>query len=276
MDYKRVEENEEARSRLQSPNSISMKEKLLSPYRQKLVRTSSSKQQLPTLKLPAKPSHRKSSSNIPFCLSPTALEIKLSPAYLRRRTSVGNTEVNTPLNISPVPTNRHHPESTQAHHLDLQLTERLTRVGSQMSQLDVYSAIFDEVIEKDSEYGFLLRKIKQAYDYAISSGQTSERRSDTLLKDNQTLSSKVMELESEMSKVKDELRAACTVRKDNRRLRAEVEALKRKLVKVPELVRIPVPKLNLGSVVSDCFHDEFMENVEEFSPSWREALHNGR
>jgi predicted nucleic acid-binding Zn-ribbon protein len=142
--------------------------------------------------------------------------------------------------------------------------------------MDAYSSIFDEVIEKDVEFGFILKKIKQAYEFAISNSLTSERRSSTLQQDKQTLSSKLASLEAELSRSKEEARAARHLKQENTRLRREVEALTSQLKKQPELMRIPVPKLNFGSLNGECFQDEFMMKVDDFSPSWRDALHNGR
>lgn len=242
----------------------------MSPYRQKLVRTLTSKQ-LPTLKLPVKPSHRKSASNIPFCLSPSAIDAKRPPAKVRRRPSVAFNELSYPTNSGVL--TKHH-EATLAKRLDLQLTERLERGGCQTPQLDVYSSIFEDVIEKDEEYGFLLRKIKHAYDSALSNGLTSERRTDSLLKANQSNTIKLACLESELNKAKEELRCMQTVQKDNRRLRSEIEDLKLCLAKSQS--SFSIPKLNLRQVNSADFHSEFLENVDEFSLSWQKALHNGR
>jgi hypothetical protein len=143
-----------------------------------------------------------------------------------------------------------------------------------MSQLDVYSAIFDEVIERDSEFGFLLKKIKQAYELAISSCLTCERKSGTLERDKLALNTKLVSLEGELSKSKEEVRAALAVKKENARLRKEVEALKSALRGEPKCAA--VPKLHFGGFKGECFQDEFMEHVDDFSPSWRDALHKGR
>jgi hypothetical protein len=130
------------------------------------------------------------------------------------------------------------------------------------------------VIEKDSEFGFLLKKIKQAYDLAISNSLTCERKSGSLERDKQTLNSKLVSLEDELIKSKDEIRAALAVKKENTRLKKEVEALKRALRGEPK--GAAVPKLHFGGFKGECFQDEFMEHVNDFSPSWRDALHKGR
>jgi hypothetical protein len=138
--------------------------------------------------------------------------------------------------------------------------------------MNAYRSIFDEVIEKDIEFGFILKKIKQAYELAIGNCLTSEPRSSTLRMDKQTLSSKLASLEAELSRTKKEARVARTLKQENIRLRREVEALTYQLKREPEPMRIPVPRLNFGSLNGVCFQEEFMMKVDDFSPSWRDAL----
>lgn len=134
-------------------------------------------------------------------------------------------------------------------------------------QYAAFMELFSDIIEHSVENSFHLKRIKdfiEDYTRGLKKGQELnedyKKQIEHLSRENFTLSKT---LESLLSKQKDP--------DDNST--ANRDSVSESLSPSEPST---VPRLSLQIVHSSGFHEEFMKRVDEFSVSWREALHEGR